>query len=113
MKPKSLFVNVILIIVLLFTGSVVYGQTVTSDHDDYAPLSTAVFTGSGFVPNESVVLKVKNLSQPCNTVAADSSYFPWTVTADNDGHFVTTWTVCNCPGDSLRLKAVGQTSGSI
>jgi hypothetical protein len=59
---------------------------------------------------KDVVLKVKNLFQACNTVSADSSYFPWTVTADNDGHFVTTWTVCNCPGDSLRLRAVGQTS---
>jgi hypothetical protein len=49
---------------------------------DYAPFSTATFFGDGFAPNEEVVLKVKNLTQPCNTVAADSSYFPWTVTAD-------------------------------
>src|SRR4030095_1123126 len=75
--------------------------------------STATFTGSGFAPNEVVVLKVKNLSYPCNTVFADSSYLPWTATADADGNFVTTWTVCNCPGDSLRLKATGQTSGLI
>ncbi len=88
-----------------------FTATVVSDQPDYAPLSTATFTGDGFAPNEEVVLKVKNLNQPCNTVTADSSYLPWTVTTDNDGHFVTTWTVCNCPGDSLRLKAVGQTSG--
>jgi hypothetical protein len=60
--------------------------------------------------NEDVILKVKNITQPCNTVSADSSYFPWTVTTDGNGHFETTWTVCNCPGDSLRLRAVGQTS---
>src|SRR6188768_3332657 len=84
--------------------------TVTSDAPDYAPLSTATFTGAGFAPNEDVVLKVKNLTQPCNTVSADSSYFPWTVTTDADGGFVTPWTVCNCPGDSLRLRAVGLTS---
>src|SRR5688572_10132856 len=90
-----------------------FEATVTSDKPDYAPLSTATFTGAGFAPYEAVVLKVKNLTQPCNTVSADSSYFPWTVTADENGGFVTTWTVCNCPGDSLRLKAAGQTSSSI
>src|SRR6186713_2961707 len=86
--------------------------TVTSDAPDYAPRSTATFTGAGFAPNEEVTLKVKNLSYPCNTVFADSSYMPWTVNADENGNFVTTWTVCDCPGDSLRLKATGQ-SGSI
>ncbi len=90
-----------------------FEATVTSDYPEYAPLSTATFTGAGFLPNENVVLKVKNLSQPCNTVTADSSYFPWTVTADANGEFITTWTVCNCSGDSLRLKATGQTSGFI
>src|SRR6187551_2306032 len=78
--------------------------TVVSDQPDYAPLSTATFTGDGFGAYEEVVLKVKNLSQPCNTVAADSSYFPWTVITDDNGHFETTWTVCDCPNDSLRLK---------
>src|SRR6187401_1056081 len=76
------------------------GATVTSDAPDYAPLSTATFTGDGFGPIEDVVLKVKNLNQPCNTVTTDSSYLPWTVTTDENGHFETTWTVCNCPGDS-------------
>src|SRR6478672_9027154 len=79
--------------------------TVITDKPDYAPRSTAIFTGSGFSPNENVVLKVKNLSYPCNTVLPDSSYTPWTVTADNNGDFVTTWTVCDCNGDSLKLKA--------
>ena len=83
---------------------------VVSDKPDYAPLSTAIFTGDGFGAIEDVVLKVKNLNQPCNTVSADSSYLSWTVTTDADGHFETRWTVCNCPYDSLRLRAVGQTS---
>src|SRR3982750_3814278 len=85
----------------------------TTNKPDYAPRSNAVFTGSGFAPNEDVVLKVKNLSYPCNTVLPDSSYTPWTVVADNNGDFVTTWTVCDCNGDSLKLKATGQTSGLI
>src|SRR4051812_10410000 len=76
--------------------------TVTTDQPDYAPRSTAVFTGSGFSPNEDVVLKVKNLFRACNTVSADSSYLPWTVTADGNGAFTTTWIVCDCAGDSLR-----------
>src|SRR5688572_14208409 len=61
--------------------------TVTSDKDDYAPRSNAVFTGAGFSPGEAVVLKVKNLNRPCNTVSTDSSYLPWTVTADGSGGF--------------------------
>ena len=73
-----------------------FTATVTSDKPDYAPLSTAVFTGNGFGADEDVVLKVKNLNQPCNTVSADSSYLPWTVRTDANGHFETTWTVCNC-----------------
>ncbi|WP_216823559.1 YDG domain-containing protein, partial [Niastella vici] len=114
MKQKIRFIGSFLIVVLLLlTGSFAYAQTVTSDKSDYAPLSNAVFTGSGFAPNETVVLKVKNLNKPCNTVASDSSYFPWSVVADANGDFVTNWTVCNCVGDSLRLKATGQTSGYI
>jgi hypothetical protein len=34
-------------------------------------------------------IESKNLSYPCNTVFADSSYLPWTVTADENGEFVT------------------------
>src|SRR5687768_7492427 len=91
-----------------------FGQaTVTSDKDDYAPRSTAVFTGAGFQAFETVILKVKNLDRPCNTVSSDSSYLAWSVTADGNGGFETNWTVCDCPGDSLRLKALGESSGLI
>ena len=102
------------VLLLILISSYSFGQaTVTSDQPDYAPRSTAVFTGAGFQPGETVQLKVKNLDRPCNTVSADSSYLPWTVVADEDGGFVTNWIVCDCPGDSLRLKATGQTSGLI
>ncbi|NTS43252.1 MBG-2 domain-containing protein, partial [Flavisolibacter sp. BT320] len=87
--------------------------TVTTDKPDYTPRSNAVFSGTGFQPGETVQLKVKNLSRPCNTVTADSSYLPWTVKADTEGNFATNWTVCDCAGDSLRLKATGQTSAFI
>ncbi|WP_162944450.1 beta strand repeat-containing protein [Flavisolibacter nicotianae] len=84
--------------------------TVITDKPDYAPRSNAVFTGAGFQPGETVALRVKNLFRACNTVTADSSYQPWTVVADANGGFVTNWLVCDCLGDSLRLRAVGQTS---
>jgi hypothetical protein len=116
MMKRLLFFGTFLSVLFLMMAfsSKSFGQaTVTSDADDYAPRSTATFTGAGFEPGESVVLKVKNLSYPCNTVFADSSYLPWTVTADENGGFVTTWLVCECPGDSLRLRATGQTSGFI
>ncbi|HZG71979.1 MAG TPA: hypothetical protein VEY51_10645, partial [Chondromyces sp.] len=87
--------------------------TVTSDKDDYPPMSLAMFTGGGFTPGETVILRVKNLNRACNTVTADSSYMPWSVRADGNGSFVTNWTVCDCPGDSLRLSAKGQSSGYI
>lgn len=113
-QSKKLLLRLAMLVMSVGMMSGVVGQaTVINDKPDYAPLSNAVFTGAGFAPFEQVVLKVKNLTQPCNTVSADSSYFPWTVTADANGGFVTNWTVCNCPGDSLRLKAVGQTSGLI
>ncbi|WP_026935054.1 hypothetical protein, partial [Gramella echinicola] len=89
------------------------GITVNTDKDDYAPLSNAVFSGSGFEPFELVELRVKNLTQPCNTTHTDQSYAPWSVTTDENGSFVTNWTVCNCPGDSLRLKVTGQATGKI
>src|SRR5688572_30408 len=90
-------------LLLMFLTTMTFGQaTVTSDLDDYAPRSTAVFTGTGFEPGETVQLKVKNLNRPCNTVSADSSYLPWNVVADANGGFITQWLVCDCPGDSLR-----------
>src|SRR5687768_14391260 len=113
-KTLRLLTAALAVIIFSVITQSTFGQaTVTSDKDDYAPRSTAVFTGAGFQPFETVVLKVKNLDRPCNTVSADSSYLAWSVTADGSGGFETNWTVCDCPGDSLRLKAFGETSGLI
>ena len=101
-----------MLICALWLSAGVTGQaTVTSDKEDYAPRSNAVFTGAGFQAFEQVELKVKNLNSPCGTISTDSSYLPWTVTANASGSFVTNWTVCDCPGDSLRLRAKGLSSG--
>ncbi|TRX29811.1 HYR-like domain-containing protein [Flavobacterium gawalongense] len=106
------FLTIVFLIANLFFVSAAFGQaSVTSDKPDYPPLSNAVFTGVGFSPNENVLLKVENLTKPINTTSGDSSYSPWTVTADADGTFITNWTVCNCSGDLLRVSAYGQSSG--
>src|SRR6476661_1005534 len=114
LKLRTLLLPFIVMVFSVFT-TVTHAQTatVTTDKPDYAPRSNAVFTGTGFQPGETVQLKVKNLFRACNTVTSDSSYLPWTVVADADGAFVTNWTVCDCNGDSLRLKATGLTSGQI
>src|SRR5882672_9928784 len=103
----------LLALALTTTANAQQTPVVTTDKPDYAPRSNAVFTGSGFLPGDSVFLKVKNLSHACNTIAPDSSYLPWAVKADDSGRFVTNWTVCDCDGDSLRLKATGKTNGAI
>ncbi|MEP6594627.1 MAG: hypothetical protein ABJA71_01725, partial [Ginsengibacter sp.] len=78
-KPRSMqtklrfLLMTVSVIIFSFVTSFTFGQaTVTTDQPDYAPRSTATFTGSGFAPGEDVVLKVKNLFQPCHTVNPDS-----------------------------------------
>jgi hypothetical protein len=82
--PKIAMLLVLTVSTLLFsafTAGNLKAQTVTTDQPDYAPRSTATFSGSGFFgAYEDVLLKVKNISHPCNTIAPDSSYLPWTVT---------------------------------
>ena len=109
MQPKLRFLVMTLSVILLSFITVnsfaqynhykenVGTATVTTDKPDYAPRSNAVFTGVGFAPGETVTLKVRNLTQACNTYdKTDSSYQPWTVVADGSGNFVTNWTVCDC-----------------
>ena len=82
-----------------------FEATVTSDQPDYAPFRQQLLQVMGLAANEDVILKVKNLDQPCNTVAADSSYFPWTVTADDDGHLKLHGQYVIVPGDSLEIES--------
>src|SRR5262245_24483704 len=63
--------------------------TVTTDLEDYAPFSFVQITGTGFQPGESVTNQVVQVEGP----AAGTVYAPWTVTADADGGFHTTWYV--------------------
>src|SRR5690348_7949861 len=87
--------------------------TISTDQSDYAPGSTAIITGSGFQPGETVTLQV--LHDPTGGDDATSpAHQPWTVVADASGNINSTWLV---PGDAdelgatLQLTAVGQSSG--
>ena len=78
---------------------------VATDKPDYAPGQTALISGSGFVPGETVLLQVVDgvtgQAPPANT--------PWSVSAGADGSFTTTWTVTapDSTGPQLTVTATG------
>src|SRR4026207_217500 len=75
--------------------------TLTSDQADYPPGSTVILTGTGFQAGEMVTLQVLH-----DTILGDndesSAHQPWTVLADPNGNFETTWLV---PWDQDELGA--------
>src|SRR6185312_12643835 len=112
-----LFLRYLLFTLLGITLSSVnaFSQTATikTDQLDYPPGSTAIITGKGFQPNETVTLQV--LHDPTGGDDATSpAHQPWTVVADASGNVSSTWIV---PADedelgaTLLLSAVGETSG--
>jgi len=88
-----------------------FAATVSTDQSDYAPGSTATITGSGFTASESVKLQVLHAD---GTPSTGSDHDPWTVTADDNGGFTTTWFVCtdDCVGSTLQVTAAGLSSGA-
>src|SRR5690349_17264272 len=64
--------------------------TLTSDQQDYPPGSTVILTGSGFQSGETVKVQVLHydINGDNDTSAAHQ---PWTVTANANGGFTTTW----------------------
>src|SRR5688572_1321046 len=104
---KALFF--ILFLSAAFFASSANAQTLTSDHLDYSPGDTAVLTGTGFWPGETVTVQVVNADGSPNSNDA-----PFNVIADANGNFVTLWLV---PADSsaweelLLATADGQSSG--
>ncbi|MEO6732074.1 MAG: T9SS type A sorting domain-containing protein [Ferruginibacter sp.] len=108
---KKIFTHFTLAFILfLSTALSVQGQaTLVSDKADYAPGTTATFTGSGFQPGEQVKLLVLHYD---GTSDGGADHQPWMVTADASGAFVTTWHVCedDCVGSLLRATADGQTT---
>src|SRR5262249_46866868 len=78
--------------------------SITTDRMDYPPGSTAVITGTGWQPHETVDLHIFN-------VTTDSDEASWTAAADSSGDVSTTLTIGEWDGDSLRMDATGETSG--
>ena len=83
---------------------------VTTDQLDYSPGATAIISGSGFGSGETVVLQVLHAD---GTESTGADHDPWSVAADVEGAFTTSWHVCedDCLGSTLQLIAAGQTSG--
>src|SRR5437867_3168238 len=118
MKVKNLITRTALALCALCfaqltISSVLAQATVTTDQADYPPGSIVYITGAGFAPGEIVtnqVLHVPDTGDNNTSPAHD----PWTVTADTDGNFSTTWYI---PLDedelnaTLQLTATGQSSG--
>src|SRR5678815_1192079 len=90
--------SMFLLMAFLFSASA-FGQTVTTDHADYAPGSTATITGSGWGAGEHVSLVVHHVPlQPSD--ATDPAHQPWEVVADASGNFTTHWTMDgDAPGE--------------
>src|SRR5207247_4505732 len=110
---RSMRTPLMVVLAALFltcTAGGAIAQTLTSDQPDYPPGSTATLTGAGFAPGESVVVVVHHADASPDSGA---DHEPWTVVADENGGFVTTWHVCedDCVGMTLRATADGQTSG--
>src|SRR6266849_4649171 len=86
---------------------------VTTDAPDYPPGSTVYIAGGGFAPGEIVTNQVLHIPDTGDNNTS-TAHQPWTVTADADGNFSTTWDVPfdqDELGATLQLTAVGQTSG--
>ncbi|MGZ3991275.1 MAG: beta strand repeat-containing protein, partial [Flavisolibacter sp.] len=116
MKPKLRLLGMTLGVVLLsLISSFAQGQTATIQTDklDYPPGSTVIITGTGFQAGEQVQLQVLHLDTNGDNDTS-SAHQPWMVTADASGNVSATWIVPldqDELGATLKLTAVGQTSG--
>ena len=104
-----------LVLIAAFAGMAMMAQaqaTVQTDSLDYAPGETALITGSGFQPGETVTLLVEHVGE--EPTGTDPQYHkPWDVVADGDGNITSSWDVPT-DGDALGatflLTADGQSS---
>ncbi|HYJ64188.1 MAG TPA: hypothetical protein VEV62_10625, partial [Parafilimonas sp.] len=79
------FIGMLLFAFVPASKAVAQTATITTDQPDYAPGSTAIISGSGFQPGETVTLQV--LHDPTGgDDATDPSHQPWTVVADANGN---------------------------
>src|SRR5436190_12311900 len=82
------------------------GPTLTTDREDYPPYSYVYFHGAGFEPGEPVDMIV------AETDPVQQSFEPWTVVADANGEFDTSWYVFSQDfnGATFLATATGETS---
>jgi len=103
-----------LFLFLLIAGfySTIQAQTVEIDKLDYAPGETVYITGTGWASGEQVILQVIHLGDYVDHGDL-AVHDPWTVEADTNGSFTSTWFVSEYEaGAELLLIADGQTSGA-
>lgn len=90
---------------------------VATDQSDYAPGETAIITGGGFAPGETVALQAVHAD---SSHSSDSAHQPWYVQDGSaadldglaDGNIQTTWYVgAGERGATLNLTANGLSSG--
>ena len=109
--PTFKIKRLLFVLMTLLSSAFVFSQaTLTSDEPDYAPGTTATFTGAGFFPNEIVELIVHHYDGISND---GENHDSWLVEANSNGDFITTWHVCedDCINSTLIATADGQTSG--
>ena len=102
------------LLVLLFVviASFVQAQTATvaTDRLDYPPGDTAIITGTGFQPGETVTLQVLHIDMGVDSLGTDPQYHqPFTTVADSNGNIYATWWVPN-DGDALGATWFGFTT---
>ncbi|HEU4870475.1 MAG TPA: hypothetical protein VFT08_06470 [Pyrinomonadaceae bacterium] len=87
-----------------------FEATVNTDKLDYQPGETALISGAGFWPNETVTLQVTHVT---GHTEEGLGHEPWTVTADSFGQFYSSWFVDpdDNEGSWLLLTARGNSSG--
>ena len=89
-QTKNILIAFLFVFAFAFVSaaSALAQATVAADKSDYAPGSTATITGAGFQASETVQLQVLRIDIDENS---GPEHVPWTVTADTNGGFQTTW----------------------
>ena len=84
--------------------------TVSTDKLHYEPGETVLIKGSGFKPNEKVVLQIRHHDR---RVEVGAAFDPWEVYADGDGQISSSWIVApdETHGSWLEVRAKGAESG--
>ncbi|CAN5255421.1 hypothetical protein BH11BAC5_BH11BAC5_20270 [soil metagenome] len=99
---KQIFTRLTLAFILFLTLGAFKSQgqaTIKTDLLDYPPGSTAIITGTGFQPGETVTLQVLHVDG--DSLGTDSQYHqPFTTIADGSGNISSSWWVPD-DGDAL------------